>query len=55
MKNAAGYHPGTVTPSTTDGAPLHDLYLQDEASMNEPGWLQDGQVGPAKLDQSVVM
>ena len=22
MKNAAGYHPGPVTPSTADGAPF---------------------------------
>ena len=22
VKNIAGYHPGPVTPSTTDGAPL---------------------------------
>ena len=22
VKNAAGYHPGPVTPSTADGAPL---------------------------------
>ena len=22
MKNAAGYHPGPITPSMTDGAPL---------------------------------
>ena len=27
MKNAAGYHPGTVTPSTTNGAPLAELQV----------------------------
>ena len=25
MKNAAGYHPGPVTPSTAIGAQLHNL------------------------------
>ena len=25
-KNAGGYHPGPVTPSTTDGAPFKELF-----------------------------
>ena len=28
MKNVAGYHPGPVTPSTSDGAPLAGAFTQ---------------------------
>ena len=37
MKNAAGYHPGPATPSTTDGAPLRlKIFYQD--------WVQVGSI-----------
>ena len=38
MTNAAGYHPGPVAPSTTDGALLLDINVKNKGSYLKIGF-----------------